>query len=65
MNEATMVCEACGQVRPWTPYGRCSWECFDQPRATSEEMQAAIDAAPGALAFVMGLAPGERVDDPG
>jgi hypothetical protein len=58
-----MHCAGCGMVRPWTPFGRCSWECYDLDRDTQEEQVAMIEEAPEAFAFFMGLAPGERADD--
>lgn len=57
-----MVCGHCGQVVPWNLYGRCSWECYDQPRADPAEHEAMIEAAPEAFAFFMGIGPGERID---
>ncbi|MEY9848910.1 hypothetical protein ABH940_006014 [Streptacidiphilus sp. BW17] len=66
-----MVCEGCGEVTPWTPYGRCSWECYNLPRATPEEQQAALEAAPRAQAYFQALqaaaearARNERPDQP-
>ncbi|MEZ0069792.1 hypothetical protein ABIA32_005839 [Streptacidiphilus sp. MAP12-20] len=58
-----MVCAGCGQVTPWTPWDRCSQECFDMPRATPQEQQAAIEAAPAAYAYFMSHAPGEEIDE--
>ncbi|MQS17641.1 YdeI/OmpD-associated family protein [Streptomyces kaniharaensis] len=64
MDKASMICEGCGRPSDWTPYGRCSWECYDQDRSTERDQQAMIDAAPEAFAFFMGLAPGRRIDSP-
>lgn len=50
-----MVCEGCGQVAPWTPYGRCCWECYNLPRATPAEQQAALEAAPRAQTYFQAL----------
>jgi hypothetical protein len=58
-----MTCDGCGQTVPWTPYGSCSWPCYDRPRESEAEEQAMHAAAPDALAFFMQLAPGRRVGD--
>ncbi|WP_037604270.1 hypothetical protein [Streptacidiphilus rugosus] len=58
-----MVCEGCGQVTPWTPWGRCSQECFDLPRTTVAEQAAAAEAAPAAVAWFMSHGPGEELGE--
>lgn len=57
-----MICGCCGETTDWNPFGFCSWGCYDEPRATPQEAAAALEAAPEALAFFMGIGPGERVD---
>jgi hypothetical protein len=47
----TMICEGCLHIRPWTPWLRCSRECYELPRATAQEQAAAIAAAPEAFAY--------------
>jgi hypothetical protein len=58
----TMHCPGCGKKRAWNPFGRCSWECFDQDRDDPAEHAAMLEVAPEALAFFWGLGPGERLD---
>jgi hypothetical protein len=58
-----MICEGCLQVRPWTSWLRCGWECYALPRATPREQAAAIEATPEAFAFFAGLQPGRSIDD--
>ncbi|WP_152627800.1 hypothetical protein [Streptacidiphilus neutrinimicus] len=49
-----MVCGGCGAVTEWTPWGRCSWECYEQPRETPDEQLAANEDAPRAFAYFTG-----------
>ena len=58
----TMICEGCLQIRPWTPWLRCSWECYDLPRVTPQEQAAAIEATPEAFAYFTGFQPGQPID---
>lgn len=57
-----MTCDGCGLTVPWTPYGSCSWPCYDRPRKNPDEEQATPAAAPDAFAFFMGLSPGRPVE---
>lgn len=57
----TMTCGFCGEPCPWNPWGRCSWECYDQDRDDPGEHAAMVEAAPEAFAFFLGLGPGKRV----
>ncbi|RAG84273.1 hypothetical protein DN069_17415 [Streptacidiphilus pinicola] len=63
-TEPTMFCRGCNRQRPWTPFERCSWECYDQDRDDPAEHQAMQLAAPQAFAFFMGPASGWQADDP-
>ncbi len=58
----TMVCEGCGQVVAWNPFGACSWDCFDRPRSSEAGRAAMVAAAPEAFAYFLGIAPGTRIE---